>query len=100
LEPDGGTANICHGEAGRLAILLRFAHDTDVPGINLGINAAVDRVCAHYDSRHTFGFKDQAAPDTCTDDPGFLNGAAGICMALAAAVTPNTPEWDQVLLIS
>ena len=31
-------------------------------------------------------------------DPGFLNGAAGVGLALLAAVTDVEPAWDRVLL--
>ena len=34
------------------------------------------------------------------DDPGFLNGAAGIGLVLLAAASPLEPEWDRVLLAS
>ncbi|HSK76465.1 MAG TPA: lanthionine synthetase C family protein [Thermoanaerobaculia bacterium] len=33
-------------------------------------------------------------------DPGFLTGAAGIGLALLAAVTPVEPEWDHLLLVA
>jgi lantibiotic modifying enzyme len=33
-------------------------------------------------------------------DPGFMQGAAGIGLALLAAVTDIEPEWDRVMLIS
>jgi hypothetical protein len=33
-------------------------------------------------------------------DPGLLNGAAGIALALLAAITPVEPAWDQMLLVS
>lgn len=33
-------------------------------------------------------------------DPGFLTGAAGVALALLAAVTELEPEWDRVLLSS
>jgi hypothetical protein len=32
------------------------------------------------------------------DDPGFLTGAAGIGLALLAAVSPVEPAWDRLLL--
>jgi lantibiotic modifying enzyme len=35
-----------------------------------------------------------------TDDPGLLTGAAGIALALLAAVTPVEPGWDRVMLVS
>ena len=33
-------------------------------------------------------------------DPSFLTGAAGIGLALLAAVTPVEPEWDRLLLVA
>ncbi|HEX5715051.1 MAG TPA: lanthionine synthetase C family protein, partial [Thermoanaerobaculia bacterium] len=33
-------------------------------------------------------------------DPGFLTGAAGIGLALLAAVTSIEPEWDRLLLVA
>jgi lantibiotic biosynthesis protein len=33
-------------------------------------------------------------------DPGLLNGAAGIGLALLAAIGPHEPDWDRVLLVS
>lgn len=33
-------------------------------------------------------------------DPTFLNGAAGIALALLAATGPVAPDWDRVLLVS
>ena len=33
-------------------------------------------------------------------DPGFLNGAAGIALALLAATTTIEPAWDRIMLLS
>ncbi|HVG07467.1 MAG TPA: lanthionine synthetase C family protein [Thermoanaerobaculia bacterium] len=33
-------------------------------------------------------------------DPGFLTGAAGVGLALLAAVTPVEPEWDRLLMVA
>jgi lantibiotic modifying enzyme len=33
-------------------------------------------------------------------DPGFLTGAAGVGLALLAAVTPVEPDWDRLLLVA
>lgn len=33
-------------------------------------------------------------------DPGFLTGAAGVGLALLAAVTPVEPEWDRLLRVA
>jgi lantibiotic biosynthesis protein len=33
-------------------------------------------------------------------DPGFLTGAAGVGLALLAAVTPVEPDWDRLLMVA
>jgi hypothetical protein len=33
-------------------------------------------------------------------NPGFLTGAAGVGLALLAAVSPIQPEWDRILLVA
>ncbi|HET6896931.1 MAG TPA: lanthionine synthetase C family protein [Vicinamibacteria bacterium] len=40
------------------------------------------------------------APAPWRDDPGLLSGAAGIGLALLAAVTTIEPAWDRMLLVS
>ena len=37
-------------------------------------------------------------PGYWDDEPGFLKGAAGIGLALLAATTSVSPEWDRILL--
>jgi lantibiotic modifying enzyme len=37
--------------------------------------------------------------DEARQDPGLLTGAAGIGLALLAAITPVTPHWDRMLLL-
>jgi len=39
-------------------------------------------------------------PDHWSDEIGVLEGAAGIALALLAAVAPLEPRWDKVLLVS
>jgi hypothetical protein len=38
--------------------------------------------------------------DRWSNELGILEGAAGIALALLAAVTPIEPRWDRMLLIS
>lgn len=45
------------------------------------------------------GYSDLVAEGN-RDDPGFLRGAAGIGLALMAAVSDVEPTWDQALLLS
>jgi lantibiotic biosynthesis protein len=91
--------NLCHGYAGHLAILLRFADETEIPDIDSRIEAAVDGIVSCYSPDHAFGFKNPLGAGELSDDPGLLDGAAGVCMALAAAVSPAAaPDWDRVML--
>jgi len=39
-----------------------------------------------------------AAPEAYASDPGFLNGVAGVGLALLAATTTVEPAWDRALL--
>jgi lantibiotic modifying enzyme len=102
LTPWSGSesANICHGDVGHLAILLRFANETAIPGMDARIALVTDRIMARYRPDYTFGFKDRTESGELTGDPGLLNGTAGICMALGAAVGSAAPAWDRVLLNS
>jgi hypothetical protein len=43
---------------------------------------------------------DEDGQEVLTEDPGFLIGAAGIGLALLAAISPVEPEWDRLLLLS
>ncbi|MBD0742762.1 lanthionine synthetase C family protein [Streptomyces sp. CBMA152] len=72
---------LCHGMAGLLHITTRFAHDTGDPDLAL---LATELANTHF--RPT--------------EPGFLDGAAGVTLALLAAATDTHPTWDRALLLA
>ncbi|MGP9022790.1 lanthionine synthetase C family protein [Streptomyces sp. BR1] len=74
-------AGLCHGMAGLLHITTRFAHDTGDPEL-----AVVVSELANTRLRPT--------------EPGFLDGAAGITLALLAVATDTEPTWDRALLLA
>ncbi|RLV04292.1 hypothetical protein CTZ27_09940 [Streptomyces griseocarneus] len=76
-----GDPGLCHGLAGLLHITSRFAHDTGDP--ELAATAA-----------------GLAASSFPAGGPGFLDGAAGVALALLAAATDTGPAWDRVLLLA
>ncbi len=78
--PDVG---LCHGRAGLLQVTFRFASDTGDPELV----AATPKLAAELVT---------SAPD----EPGFLDGTAGVVLALLAAVAPEPPDWDRALLLS
>ena len=97
-------ATLCHGTAGLGHMFNRIYQST-------GIEVFKEEACKWF--RETIkmrkpggiaGFsKYGRSEDGDMDelyDPGFIQGAAGIGLALLAAVTSLEPKWDRVMLIS
>ncbi|GHC58219.1 lanthionine synthetase C family protein [Streptomyces cinnamoneus] len=81
---------LCHGLAGLLQITLRFAHDTgdaEFRRAATDLTVRLSRFCEH-------------GGNLAQDGPGFLDGAAGVLLALLAATTDNAPTWDRALLLA
>ncbi|MEU3756878.1 lanthionine synthetase C family protein [Streptomyces olivoreticuli] len=82
-----GAVGLCHGTAGLLHITARFVRDTEdaelrraaagPAGLLLGCRAVLPAA-----------------------GPGFLDGAAGVVLALLAAATDAEPVWDRALLLA
>lgn len=93
-------AGLCHGASGLGHLYHRLYH-------RLGDDVLREAALRWYAialSMHQPGFgfggyRDLVAKGT-RDDPGFLRGAAGIGLALMAAVSDVEPTWDQALLLS
>ncbi|MGI5341773.1 lanthionine synthetase LanC family protein [Streptomyces sp. CA-181903] len=77
-----GDPGLCHGVTGLLHITSRFAHDTGDPGLT----TAAARLAA--------------GPLPSGGGPGFLDGAAGVTLALLGAATDAAPGWDRALLLA
>lgn len=98
-------AGLCHGAAGIAHLFHRFARATGDPGF---VEAARrwfgDTLARRRPGEGVGGFLayDVEGPgDGCRlPTPGFLEGAAGIGLALLAALTPIAPDWDRLLLAS
>jgi lantibiotic modifying enzyme len=98
-------ASLCHGAAGLGHLFNRMYQATGEPRLRKAAQFWFQRTLEmRHPDRGIAGFaawgggrKD--SPDW-TDDPGLLTGAAGIALALLAAVTPIEPAWDRVLLVS
>lgn len=90
----------CHGIAGLLQIVLRFANDTrDAAFFRFG-ESLVTTLLDMYDAEAPFGFRDVEPQGHRVDSPGLLTGALGPTLALLAASTDCPPDWDQVFLLS
>jgi lantibiotic biosynthesis protein len=91
---------LCHGTAGVSHLFNRMFQASHEPRFK---NAAREWLERTLDMRHPeVGVAGYAAfrADHWRNEIGILEGAAGIALALLAAVTPIEPSWDRILLMS
>jgi hypothetical protein len=99
-------AGLCHGAAGVAHVFHRLFLTTSEPRFADAARFWFARTLAMQGEHR--GFAGFAAYEHGADgkfrwarDPGFLTGAAGVTLALAAAVAEDAdPAWDRVLLLS
>ena len=96
-------AALCHGTAGIAHIFNRFYHITNIPDFK---EAAIywynQTIQMSKFEDGLAGYKtcisnDSKKLENCT---GFLEGIAGIGLALISSVSDIEPSWDEFLLIS
>ena len=92
------TPSLCHGTAGLLQVSLRFYHDTHDPDFADQVAVLTSELLEAFDPEQPFGFVNPERDDD--DNPGFLDGAAGVAATLLAVATEVPPTWDQALLIA
>lgn len=99
-------AGLCHGSAGLAHLFNRMYQETGEPRL-----AAISRHWFEHalDFRQpgkglagylAFTFEDDAVTEKWRADPGLLEGAAGIGLALLAGLDDFEPAWDRVLMLS
>jgi hypothetical protein len=59
-----------------------------------------ERLLACYRPDARFGFRSIEFDGSTGDQPGLLEGAAGVVLALLAATVPVTPTWDRAFVLS
>ncbi|WP_282703827.1 lanthionine synthetase C family protein [Streptomyces sp. CC219B] len=91
---------LCHGAAGLLMVCLRMLPDAPGSAIEAGIPVLAEQILDRFMPTAPLGYRDEEQPGVFVDDPGLLTGAAGVVLALLAAATSVTPEWDRALLMS
>lgn len=98
-------AGLCHGATGLAQIFNRMYQTTGDEKLAGAARAWYERTLRDRTPGLGFGgFRAWSSgltgnPDW-RDDPGFLEGSAGVGLALLAAVSPVEPAWDRVLLVS
>jgi lantibiotic biosynthesis protein len=98
-------AGLCHGAAGVAHIFHRMGCTTGDEALTEAARVWYERTLDYRIPGLGFGgFRSWSSGLNqeldWRDDPGFLEGAAGIGLALLAAVSPVDPGWDRVFLES
>jgi lantibiotic biosynthesis protein len=91
---------LCHGVAGLLQVTTRFASDTGLPAFAEAAEALAQQLLDAYDGTRLLGYATLEPGDNPVDQPGLLDGAPGVALALLAAATTTEPAWDRVFLLS
>jgi hypothetical protein len=106
-EPDMSVfdACMCHGWGGLAHLFNRLYQTSGDPRLAEPARRFCERTLdIQYPGRGIAGYANWQggfdAPWGWKSEAGFLEGAAGVALALAAAATDVTPTWDSVLLIS
>ncbi|MFC4534497.1 lanthionine synthetase C family protein [Sphaerisporangium dianthi] len=94
-----GSATLCHGAAGMLAICARFARDTGSAVARRMLPVLTQAVLEHCDPGLPLGVQDLEQPGVLLDSPALLTGAAGVALALWSVSTPLPAGWERALLI-
>ncbi|HZF13331.1 MAG TPA: lanthionine synthetase C family protein [Thermoanaerobaculia bacterium] len=101
-------AGLCHGAAGIAHLFNRLFQATGEPTLAAAARRWLERALElRRPGRGIAGFEAWGRVDLAgtvheewTADPGLLNGAAGVGLALLAAATPIAPDWDRVMLLA
>lgn len=98
-------AGLCHGAAGIAHLFHRLAGATGEAGFFEAARRWFRDVLARRRPGEGVGgflvYDAEGPGDGCRlAEPGFLEGAAGVGLALLAALSPVAPDWDRLLLAS
>ena len=90
----------CHGVAGLLQITLRFHHDTQLPMFADAASALTRQILHAVEPERPMGIANLEPGDNKVDQPGILDGAAGVSLVLLAASSDREPTWDRMFALS
>ncbi len=91
---------LCHGTAGVAHIFNRLHQATGDAACAEAARAWYHRLLEMRTPGHGFGGFQSYNVTVYADAPGFLEGSAGVGLALLAAVSDVAPAWDRILLLS
>jgi lantibiotic biosynthesis protein len=90
----------CHGVAGLLQATLRFSNETRLPMFTEAAGDLIEWLLSAYEPDSIMGYRDWEPGGTRVDQPGLLEGAAGVLLTLLAAATDIEPTWDRAFLLA
>jgi lantibiotic biosynthesis protein len=90
----------CHGVAGLLGIALRFARETRAPLFLEQTGKLTEQLISAFDPASLLGFRNLEYANNMTDQPGLLDGAAGVALVLISVASGIEPSWDRAFLLS
>jgi lantibiotic biosynthesis protein len=90
----------CHGIAGLLQVTARFYHDTGLALFKKSAASLLEQLLSQYDPKRPFGFASIEPGGNLVDQPGLLDGAPGVVLAILAATIDIEPTWDRMFLLS
>jgi hypothetical protein len=91
---------VCHGVAGYLQCMLRFAHATQLPEFIAEARELTAQLLAMREPAAPLGYRAVEMHGVRVDQPGLIDGASGVMGALLSAAMPVEPAWDRALLLS
>ena len=94
------SSTFCHGIAGLLQITLRFAFDTELSAFEQASSDLLDLIFADLDADNVLGVTNLEPGGRRVDQPGILDGAAGVCLTLLSASAETPPRWDRMFALS
>jgi lantibiotic modifying enzyme len=90
----------CHGVAGLLEIVLRFANDTGAPTLQAAAESLTEQLLSLHEPHSLLGFRSIELEGKRVDQPGLLDGAPGVALVLLSASCEIEPGWDRIFLLS
>jgi len=90
----------CHGLAGLMHVFARFAQSVDGHEFVPAVERIFCEIEEMYEPGSLLGFRSVELQGRRVDQPGLLEGAPGVALALLAAGTPVSPDWDRIFLLS
>jgi hypothetical protein len=91
---------LCHGVAGLLQVTLRFTRDGAGTSFSAAAHELTGQLLAAHEPASRFGYRDLKPGGVRIDNPGLLEGAAGVALVLLGAASSEEPFWDRILMLS